>query len=259
MKNPFRILIPLFSFALSLSADTADTINLARSYLGSEAALDGVESVTYQGTLVTKAIDATGNPVLDEEGNPAQTTASIEIIFAEPYFQRIRITSSERTETTGLDDYEAWQRIENPANLSQWRMTLLDTAQVRRLRANTWENLSFFRGIDRVGGSAEDQGLVNEGGKQLRKIAFDHGYGIVFFRFFDPVSGRLVRSETDTGATIVESGENRVSGVRFPNQVVTVTTRADGSSQTVEVNFDSVVVNAPVSRESFRVPSITRQ
>ncbi|GAB5560688.1 MAG: hypothetical protein SynsKO_23350 [Synoicihabitans sp.] len=259
MKNLSRILIPLLLGSLPLSADTADTINLARSFLGSESALNAVESVIYKGTLVTKALDAEGNPILNEDGTPAQTSASIEIVFAEPYYQRIRISSPERTETTGLDDYEAWQRLENPSNPAQWRMTLLDTAQIRRLRANTWENLSFFKGIERIGGDVEDQGMVTVDGKSLHKIAFNHGYGIIFYRFFDPVTGRLVKSETDTGATIVESGENRIAGVRFPNQVVTTTTRPDGSVQTVQVDFESVEVNKDVSREMFRVPSITRQ
>lgn len=251
MKTLLRILVPSILMVLPIKADTEDVITLARSYLGSESALDAVKSVIYQGTLVSSGPNA--------EGEAVSTTAKIEIIFSKPFYQRIRITSPDRTETTGLDDYEAWQRISNPENADQWRMTLLDTVQIRRLRANTWENLNFFKDISRIGGDTADEGIVTVDGKRLHKIAFNHGYGIIFYRFFDPVTGRLVKSETDTGATIVESGENRIAGVRFPRQVKTSSARADGSIQTVEVNFDSIEVNSTLAKNVFRVPSITRQ
>jgi len=251
MKTLLRILVPSILLVLPIKADTEDVIKLARSYLGSESALEAVKSVVYKGTLVSSGPNA--------EGEEVSTTAAIEIIFAKPFYQRIRITSPDRTETTGLDDYEAWQRIENPENAEQWRMTLLETVQIRRLRANTWENLNFFAGISKIGGNVKDEGIVTVDGKRLHKLAFSHGFGIIFYRFYDPVTGQLVKSETDTGATIVESGENRISGVRFPRQVVTSSARADGSIQKVEVNFDSIEVNSAPARSLFRVPSITRQ
>ncbi len=251
MKSLLRILLPLFVFSISAQADVDRTISLARSFLGSETALDAVKSVSYKGTLVSSTTNA--------DGEAQSTTAVIEILFAAPFYQRIRITSPERVETTALDDYEAWQRIANPADETQWRLTLLDTVQIRRLRANTWENLSFFKGIDRIGGETEDLGMVEVDGKQLHKIAFDHGYGIVFYRFYDPATGRLVQSETDTGAVIIESGENFIDGVRFPDQVVTVSTRPDGTEQRVQVDFEEIKVNQPVNRSEFRVPTITRK
>lgn len=251
MKSFLRILLPLLVLSASVRADTDQTISLARSYLGSEAALDAVKSVSYKGTLVSSS---TG-----PDGETQSTTAMIEILFAAPFYQRIRITTPERVETTALDDYEAWQRIANPADASQWRLTLLDTVQIRRLRANTWENLSFFKGIERIGGEVEDLGMVEVDGKRLHKLAFDHGYGIIFYRFFDPVTGRLVQSETDTGARIVESGENFINGVRFPDQVLTVSARADGTEQRVQVNFETIEVNPPVDRSEFRVPTIARR
>lgn len=251
MKSLLRILIPLFVLSVSARADTDQIISLARSYLGSEAALDAVKTVSYKGTLVSSTTGA--------DGEAQSTTAVIEILFAAPFYQRIRITTPARIETTALDDYEAWQRIANPEDATQWRLTLLDTEQIRRLRANTWENLSFFKGIERVGGEVEDLGMVAVDGKQLHKISFDHGYGIVFYRFFDPVTGRLVQSETDTGARIIESGENFINGVRFPDQVVTVSTREDGTQQRVQVDFERIEVNQPVDRTEFRVPTIARR
>ena len=50
-----------------------------------------------------------------------------------------------------------------------------------------------------------------------------------------------------------------IKGVRFPDQVVTVSTRADGSEQRVQVDFEAIEVNLPVDRKGFRVPTITRK
>ncbi len=251
MKKSLRFLLPLLFLIGSMRADSDQVISLARSYLGTDSALDAVKAVRYAGTLISST-----TPV---EGEGSQTVARIEIIFAEPYFQRIQITSTERVETTALDDYEAWQRVENPDNIEQWRLTLLDTVQIRRLRANTWENLAFFKGLDEGGGEINDMGRVEADGQSLHKLAYDHGYGIVFYRYFDPVTGRLVFSETDTGARIEESGENIIKGVRFPNQVVTTSTRGDGAEQRVQVDFDLIEVNPELDHQLFRVPSITRR
>jgi len=248
MKTSLRILFPFLLLLSSLRADTDQVISLARSFLGTESSLNAIKAVRYAGTLVS----STTTP----EGEPIESTARIEIIFAGPYYQRITITSGDRIETTALDDFEAWQRVQNPENADQWRLTLLDTAQIRRLRANTWENLSFFKGLDSRGGDVEDLGRITVDGSRLHKLSFDHGYGIVFYRYFDPVTGRLVYSETDTGARIEEAGENYIKGVRFPDQVVTTTTRPDGTVQRVQVNFDEVEVNPTIDRRLFRVPSI---
>jgi hypothetical protein len=58
----------------------------------------------------------------------------------------------DRMETTALDDYEGWQKIEDLKDKGRWRMKLLTKDQVKRLRANTWENLAFFRGLQLKGG-----------------------------------------------------------------------------------------------------------
>lgn len=251
MKTSLRLLLLLGLTAGLLSADTDAIVNKARAYLGEEAALDAVKSVRYAGTLTTNVTNAAGES--------QSSTSSIEIVFLAPYYQRIDIVSESRIDTTALDDYEAWNRIENPADASQWRMTLLDVGQVRRLRANTWENLAYFRGIEKAGGKLHDLGMVDLNGQQVHKLGYDHGHGIVFFRYIDPTTGKLLLSETDNGAQIVENGENFVSGVRFPEEIVTSSSRPDGSTQMVKVVFDSILVNPEIDRSLFRVPSITTE
>ena len=249
MKSLARLFLILAVGGITLSAQTDVMLRKARAYLGADSALNAVKSVHYTGKLKTSVISANGEEVTAE--------ADILITFAKPYFQRIEIVAPDKQEITALDDYEAWQRIQNSENQAQWRMTILDAPQVRRLRANTWENLNFFGDITALGGETEDMGLVDMDGKKLHKIAYVHSPAIVFYRFFDPATGRLVVSQTDAGAEIRETGENRVAGVRFPGKVITTSTRPDGAKQVVEVTFETVKVNEPVDRSKFRMPSVT--
>jgi hypothetical protein len=257
MKSLLRILLPIIALTTPLAAEADAIIAKARAYLGGDQALRAVESVHYKGTLTSTVAPAEGEPRID--------VAAIEIIFAKPFFQKIIINQPGdaakqipgKIEVTALDDYEAWQRIENPLDATQWRMTLLDTAQIRRLRANTAENLSFFRDQSSAGASVTDMGLVKTDDGELHKVVFDHGYGISFIRFFDPKTGRLVLSQTDNGAVIREKGENRVNGVRFPGEVTTISQRPDGGTTTVKVVFERVTVNETFPPTAFRVPSVT--
>jgi hypothetical protein len=111
-----------------------EIIARARAFIGDEAALSAVHSLRFVGTLVT----------VDPVDASKQTRASVEIVFQKPAQQRITITYEKALEQTALDDYEAWQRQQAPNDASQWRQSLLSIEQVKRLRANTYENLAFF-------------------------------------------------------------------------------------------------------------------
>lgn len=240
----------LAAFACTAVAQTSveSTIDRARSYLGTEAALRGLKSVHFVGALSTIESTAEG---------PREIRADLEIIFQEPYRQSIVATTANRVETTALDDYEGWQRISDPASPNNWRLTLLSVDQIKRLRANTWENLSFFRGIEQRGGSTEDLGMVQLDGQTLHKIAFIHDAGIVFYRYFDPRSGKLVLTETEAGGRIREEGEIVVNGIRFPEKVITTNTLADGSERSVTVTFDQIEVNKVFPASTFAVPAMS--
>lgn len=233
---------------VSANASEPSIIAKARAYLGSESALASVNSVQYVGTL--QAPDAA------DPTKQAQTR--IEIVFQRPEHQRITSTSEKVIETTALDGYEAWMRVQDAKDPAKWRQTLLSADQVKRLRANTWENLAFFRGIERVGGRVEDQGAKTIDGVNCQKLAFIHGPNIIFFRYFDVATGRLVLTETEAGGTIREEGEVRVNGIRFPKSIVTTSKNAKGETQTVTISFDSIKVNETFPAEQFRVPPPSR-
>lgn len=239
--------VVLVSAAAAFAAEPA-IIAKARAFIGSEAALNNVKSVHYTGTLLAP-----------DPADPAkQVQTKIEIIFQKPEQQRITATSDKAIETTALDGYEGWMRLQDPNDPKKWRQTLLGTEQIKRLRANTWENLSFFRGIERNGGTIEDQGTKTIDGVTCQKIAFIHGPNIVFYRYFDVATGRLVFTETEGGGTIRESGEMVVDGIRFPKSIVTSTKNAKGEPQSVTITFDTIRVNETFPDSHFRVPMLGR-
>lgn len=223
--------------ALPAAADTADQwITKARSFLGSESALNAVTSIHFTGTM-------------EMQGNPGLPT---EIIFQKPFRQRITISGPKVIETTALDGYDAWQKRTNAENPVQWQVVLLDAAQVKRLRANTLENLSFYSSRDMKGCVLELVGEVSVDGVPCVKVSFTHAGGVVFLRFFEKATGRLLKTQTENGTEIREEGEMIVNGVRFPKRVVN---KAPNGNVTT-ISFEKVTVNETFPVESFAVPSL---
>ncbi|MBI5693887.1 MAG: hypothetical protein HZC55_27760 [Verrucomicrobia bacterium] len=233
---------------VSVSAAELAILAKARAYIGSEAALNAMKSVHYVGTLITA----------DPNDATKQSRAAMEIIFQKPERQRIKATSDKVVEVTALDGYEGWQRVQDAADSSKWRQTLLGPDQVRRLRANTWENLAYFRGIEKVGGRVEDQGPATIDGVACQKIAFIHTPNIIFYRYFDLATGRLVMTETEAGGSIREKGEIVVNGVRFPKSIVTTSKNQKGQSVSVTIEFEKITVNEEFPAILFAVPAPVR-
>ena len=228
-------------------AEELPIVAKARAYLGPDAALDAVRSIHFVGTLV-KA----------DPADPAkQLRSAIEIISQkQPERQRVRETSEKAIEVTALDGYDGWRRVEDAADPSKWQQSLLGPAQVKFMRANTWENVAFYRGIERRGGRVEDQGPMTIDGVACEKVAFIHGPGIVFYRYFDRATGRLVLTETESGATIREEGEIKVNGIHFPKTLIQTTKTGNGQSITLTLNFETVTLNETLPAELFTVPML---
>lgn len=218
----------------------------ARAYLGEDSALDAVQALRLLGKL----------EVIDAEG-AAPGAAQLEILFQKPDRQRITATSESRTEITALDGYDAWSRVSDPAQPSRWQVTLLGPDQIKRLRANTFENLAFYRGLEARGARVEDRGAATIDGVACRKFAFIHGPGIVFTRSFDAGTGRLVLTETEGGTKIREEGEIRSGGLRFPQRIVTVNALPDGGTRTIRVTFSEITVNPALDASWFAVPPLS--
>jgi len=227
-------------------AEDPPIIALARAYIGSEAALDGVRSVHYMGTLETTN---TQGP------KPVPVRGTIDILFAKPVRQRILVRTDQNVTIKVLDDYSGWTRLENPKDPSKFRLSLLNVDDVKSLRASTWENLHFYRGLPGDGGMVIDRGPAVEGGVSCERVDFVHGRGITFIRYFERGSGRLV--QTDTGSeSIREGGETVVGGIRFPETVFSTTHLPNGKEQQLTIHFERIRVNDPVDPALFQQPNM---
>lgn len=235
--------------ALTVGAAEPDIIAKARAYLGGDEALDRVNSLHYVGKLT-----------LEEGGKPADTgPVSVEIIFQRPNRQRSVIAAAKRIETTVLDGYDGWAKVQDPGDATRWSMSLMEADQLRSLRANVTENLSFFRNHDDRQCTVEDQGTAVVDGVACRKIAYVYTPQIAFYRYFDAASGRLVLTETAQGETIREQGEIMAAGIKFPRTLITTLRRPDGSEQRVTIEFEKVTVNEPFPDSLFAMPSLGTQ
>lgn len=248
--HPLRFpLIVSVAFALAAAVHAAEPaiIAKARAYLGTEAALEAVRSVHYVGTVLTS------DPV-----DPAkQTKALIEIIAQKPDQQRVVATTDKAIETTVVAGYEGWQRNQDTLDPKRQRVVVFKPDAVKRLRAQAWENLSFFRGIEKMGGHIEDQGAVTVDGLNCQKLAFIYTPNVIFYRFFDVATGRLVQTLTEDGSSTREEGETVINGVRFPKRMQMTMKGPKGVSQNVVVTLDTITVNETFSPEIFRTPSPT--
>ena len=247
MKLPVVRFVSLCFVACALSvAHAAEPaiIAKARAHIASEAVLNGLKSVHFIGTLSAP-----------DPADPAKTvTMAMDIVFQRPMQQRISTISAKGTDDTVLDGYDAWQRFEDKADAAKSRQGILGVDQIKRLRANTWENLAFFRGIESVGGRLEDQGPAKIDGIACQKIAFIHAPNIIFVRYFELATGRLVQTETEAGGRIREEGDVIVSGIRFPRVLTTESKDAKGVWQKITISFDKVTVNETFPANYFAVP-----
>lgn len=225
-------------------------VTKARAYLGTDAALNAVRSLHYQGSFA-------GTEQVPDPADPQKTTeqpvrVGIDILFQQPMQQR-QILKSDRVErVTALDDYDAWERVIDLTGKNNSRLTLLDARSTKSLRATTIENLSFYS--NRLTGSRKAEYLGEEtvDGVACVKLSFSHGGSIVFTRYFDQATGRLIKTVVEGGGEIREEGEMIVNGVRFPKKVINRTS----SGRSTTITFEKITVNEMFPPETFAVPSV---
>ena len=244
-SSRFSLLVCLWGLGFSSAPGQPAILDKARAFIGSENAIAAVQGLRFIGELEV----AEGE--LSSGG-----AAKIEIVFQKPYCQRITATSENRSEITALDGFDAWQRVINHQNSSRWEVNFLGADQIKRLRANTFENLSFFRGLEQVGGQLKDLGESTVDGIFCHKVAFVHGPGIAFTRSFEVATGRLVLTETESGTQIREEGELRAGDLHFPQRITTTNLLPDGNKRTIRVTFTAVEVNPGLDAAVFAVPTL---
>lgn len=220
-------------------------IGLARAYLGPDSTLDGITSIHFSGTL---------DRLDPEHPDKGPAHATLDLIIVKPFRERQVVRGEKATETTVLDGYDAWQFLQDNANPAKQVLTWLPVADIKGLRASAWENLYFFRG-PKGEGSTEDRGPATVDNIVCERVDFVHGPGMVFERYFDRDTGRLVFTVRGP-ETLRESGEIRVDGIRFPKTVVSVRKTASGKDLVSTVTFDGIVLNEAQRPDLFAVPVV---
>jgi hypothetical protein len=233
------IVLGLALATASVSRSEPAVVGLARSYLGPESTLDGVTSIHYVGTLERVDPNQPATGILH---------ADMDMVLAKPMRQHLRIRTAKTTITTAIDDN---------ADATQFRLTLLSAADIRALRVNTVENLFFYRGLTERG-SVLDQGHAMIDGVECEHVDFVHGPGDVYERYFDRDTGRLVLT-VHGPEQFRESGEIRVNGLRFPARIVNTAKPASGKEVTSTVTFTRITVNEPVDAALFAMPDYMRK
>ncbi len=248
MKRLILLLTAFVLWSASLPASTPEAdavIAKARAWLGGDAALDAITAIHYFGSIEIAETPAAAAPA---------DKTSVEIIFQKPCQHRLLVTTDKAIDITGLDDYIGWRRVE-PAGGVRAQQSTLNREQIKRIRANAWENLYFWSGIERHGGTILDQGDATIDGIACRKLVMDYGSGIQFVRYFDKATGRLVLTETPPAGTIREEGEIIVSGVRFAKKIVRAAPPGpDGKTRVVTITFDRIALNETFPASTFQLP-----
>jgi hypothetical protein len=238
------VVFALTAGSLAVVAAEPAIIAKARAYLGGDKLLDTVQSIHSVGKLTY------------DDG----TTGTIDLVFQKPCRQRIMITTDKTVEITGLDDYEGWIRLQDVKDPTRWQLTLLKADQIKMLRANTVDQLGFFRNSARGGATIEDQGAANIDGMMCRKVAFKRDDGSTFLRYFNAATGELVQIETpQQGGKVREEGELMAGGIRFAKRHIQTSKLANGKSQTITIEYEKVTVNEAFPASLFAVPSISNR
>ncbi|HEY3755134.1 MAG TPA: hypothetical protein VGL42_03190 [Opitutaceae bacterium] len=235
----------------SAAAETPSIIIKSRQYEGGEEALSKVNSVHLAGTITTEIVGDAGS----------KRVGQIDIVFQRPMQECITTIEPDAIVRKGLDDYNGWQLEQDrgphdPAKFDSklpQSLTILGPADVRLLRADTWENLYYYRDITEFGGSVQDLGPVDMDGVHCERVRLVHSATIGYDRYIELSTGRVVCTVTSAGAQMRESGSQFVDGVRFA-QSVTINEQSGGKSQKTVLEFKTVTLNETFPESLFETP-----
>lgn len=234
-KIPALILVGAIISPLSLLADATRIVELARAAIGPEASLNAVQTLSYRGKL-TSATD------------PEESVA-VSLYLRKPNSQRLEVEGSAGRQTILVNGEEGFAIFFNKET-QETVVQVLPFAQSRLYRANARENLFFYRFPPEVRAEVRYLGNGDFMGRPSREVRFTHPGNIVFFRHFDPESGRLLGTVTEDGIVNVEDGDMQVGDLRFRREVRQY---RDGEHfQTI--TFDKIEVNPQLDDSLFQAP-----
>jgi len=243
----FSALVGTLSLSVDLRGDVAEVVAKARAYVGPDNSLNAVKSLHFTGRVV------------DAREGLKPVESSLDYIIMKPYRMRLTQISELQvgnsteisTEIVILNNYDGSHHVKT-GNFF-WRATFLHENVIQRLRASIWQSLSFYRGIELVGGSVEYLGTANVDEVSYQKLAFRHEGGTIFYDYFDQDTGCCIFCETSDGEVLHFEGEIMTDGIRFPKKI-TMTIKEDGGKKhTITQDFERITVNETFSDDLFSV------
>ncbi|MCZ6674406.1 MAG: hypothetical protein O7C75_15865 [Verrucomicrobia bacterium] len=229
------VLLGAFSFGAQADPQVTAILTKARSYIGKETVLNEIQTLRFRGTISTPEGDQT----------------AIVINLRSPHKQLQILTSKEVVQEVGLNDYEAWKKVYRINQPDIYQLIPYTTDQLKRVRANTFENLNFFSPVTSYNRKLEYAGQETIDGEVVDRVKVIYG-SIFYIRYFKRSNGQLLLTEIETGERIQESGEMNVGGVRFPD---TLTSYIDGK-EIHRIVFDSIEVNPDLDESLFTQPAL---
>lgn len=197
--------LPMVAVAQPAEKSTEEVIALARSYLGQETTLQGVQTLRIRGKYF--------NFIERREG-------AFIIYLKKPNMQRTEFDDGRVIRTTATDGLEAWQRIaqrEENGGIVILGTEPLDGDALRRIKQNAWDSLYFYAKDPAL--TITNKGLTLKDGFQCYWLEYKFDEKNVVNRYFDVENGAIVASTSVGGITIRELGNHRFDGIRFPKQV----------------------------------------
>ncbi len=221
--------------ALILQGKTAEeVISKARSFVGPEEKIEAVDSLLYSGVL---------------EPAGGGTGQEVSLLLEKPASQRLEITQGDRRITMTVNKQEGFIVQENLAT-GEKGVAAMPLDQVRRFKANAAENLYFFRFPAGAQVRTKYLGEQEFRGEMLDAVRFLHSGGVQFIRYFDPETGKLAGTQTDTGSINVEEGVQSADGLRFGEKVLSF----EGDELVHTITFEKIIVNPEIPEGTFSYP-----
>lgn len=235
----------------NVQGQSADQIiEKARARLGSENALNNIQSLRYSGTVKIYTTEDPEDPSSAPKVVEGKTVLILEKSNTGTLRQRHEFNTDEIEEITVLNGYNGWRYIRNKSN-DEWNFTNFPADLLLRFQVTTAESLGFFNGYKELYGKVQDLGNEQWEGQNVRVLRFRYDTHIYFDRLFDEASGKLIATRDSNGVEILEEGENVVDGIRFPR---TIRYRRDGKVVR-EDTYSEVKINTPSDSKNYSFPT----
>ncbi len=219
-------------------ANAEEVIRLARSSVGSEGKLTGVQTLHYHGTFISADGERQGE---------------FDLYLKKPKAQRLELTFDDVKEVTAVNGFEGYFKRINLKD-GEESVRLMDFRRVERVALNSFENLHFFGETRKAFGRVKYEGLEDFRGQRAHKLVYSYPRGMTYTRYFAEKGGDLIGTVDERGTTTLEVGEQKVDGLTFAEKIETY----DGDTLLNTVEFDTVRVNPELDEALFEVPLLVR-